>query len=137
LAFTVWASPEKHALHEITLGALRKVGVAGAALPTPPGGAINEMATCLALLHESGFADPPPRAQDHVAFLWLDSEQHLTDMLVHGTVRLSTVIASQPSEKVEDILDAIRDAAASYKIEGRLRIPVTAILAVGTKPSLP
>ena len=134
LAFTVWASPEKHALHEITLGALRETGVTGAALPTPPGRAINEMATCMALLFESGFTTPPPQAQDHVAFLWLESEQHLVDMLLHGTVRLSTVIASQPREKVEAILAAIRKTASSYRFGGRLRIPVTAILAGGTKP---
>ena len=133
LAFTVWASPEEHALHKITLAALREVGVAGAALPTPPGGAVNEVASCLTLLTESGFTTPPPRARVEVAALWLDSEQHLIDMLVDGTVRLSTVIRSQPSETVDAIKAAIRNAAQAYRADGRICIPVTAILAVGTR----
>jgi len=133
LAFTVWASPEEHALHKITLGALREAGVLGAALPTPPGGAVNERATCIALLLESGFTTPPPQAKTLVAPLWLDSDQHLIDMLVHGTVRLSAVIRSQPTAKVDAIVREIRKAAAVYRDDGRLRIPVTAILTVGTK----
>ena len=133
LAFTVWASPEEHALHKITLGALREAGVLGAALPTPPGGAVNEIATCISLLIESGFTTPPPQAQTLVAPLWLDSDQQLIDMLIHGTVRLSTVIRSQPTEKVDAIVFEIRKAAAVYRENGRLRIPVTSILAAGTK----
>ena len=133
LAFTVWASPEEHALHKITLGALRDAGDAGAALPTPPGGAVNEIAKCISLLLESGFAVPPPQAQKMAASLWLDSEQHLVDMLVDGTVRLSTLIRSQPPDKAAAIVAAMRKIAAGYRESGRLRIPVTAILAVGTK----
>jgi SAM-dependent methyltransferase len=133
VAFTVWASPEEHALHKITLGALREVGVLGAALPTPPGGAVNEIATCIALLLAAGFATPPPRAQKLMASLWLDSDQQLIDMLVHGTVRLSTVIGSQPTDTVDAIVVEIRRAAAAYREGDRLRIPVTSILAVGEK----
>jgi hypothetical protein len=54
-------------------------------------------------------------------------------MLVHGTVRLSTVIRSQPADKFDAIVDGIREIAATYREDSRLRIPITSILAVGTK----
>lgn len=130
LGFTVWANPQQHALHKLTLGALEAAGVSGAALPVPPGGSINEIATCVALLAEAGFT-VPAHAQMCSADLWLDSEQQLTEMLLHGTVRLSTVIRSQPADRADAILVEIRRAAASYRVAERLRIPVTAILAVG------
>ena len=135
--FGVWATPDEHALHKIALGALREAGVAGAELPTPPGGAVNEIATCIDLLIESGFVAPPPRAEKVAASLWLESEQRLIDMLVDGTVRVSTLIRSQPAEKAAAIATAIRGAAAAFRDVDRLRIPVTSILAVGTKGTAP
>jgi len=133
VAFTVWAAPDEHSLHKITLGALREAGVSGAALPTAPGGVVNDIASCLDLLRMSGFSVPHSRAEKIVASLWLDSEQHLIDMLVDGTVRMSTLIRTQTREKTAAIVAAIRIAAAAYRENGRLRIPVTAILAVGSK----
>jgi hypothetical protein len=76
---------------------------------------------------------PHSRAEKIVASLWLDSEQHLIDMLVDGTVRMSTLIRTQTREKTAAIIAAIRMTAVAYREDGRLRIPVTAILAVGSK----
>jgi len=115
------------------MDALREAGVTGAALPTPPTGAINGIGTCHNLLLESGFTTPPPQAQKMFATLWLDSAQDLIDMLVHGTVRLSTVIRSQPTDKFDEIVAGIRTAAAAYRENVGLRIPLTSILAVGSK----
>jgi SAM-dependent methyltransferase len=133
VAFTVWAAPDEHSLHKITLGALREAGVSGAALPTAPGGVVNDIASCLDLLRMSGFSVPHSHVEKIVASLWLDSEQHLIDMLVDGTVRMSTLIRTQTREKTAAIIAAIRMAAVAYREHGRLRIPVTAILAVGSK----
>ncbi|MDM0116738.1 class I SAM-dependent methyltransferase [Variovorax sp. J22R133] len=133
LALTVWASPQEYALQKITLGALRDAGVAGAVLPTPPGGAVNEMSTCIDLLRASRFATTASQTQKLDAALWLESEQHLIDMLVHGTVRMSTVIRSQPPEMVDAIGVEIRKAAAAYRDGDGLCIPITARLAVGTR----
>lgn len=129
LAFTVWASPEEHALHKITLDALRDAGVSGAALPTPPAGAVNRIDTCVQLLHDAGFAEPAPIAIKIEAPLWLDSAQQLINLLCKGTVRLSSLIESQAPETAGAVTDAIRRASAAYLVGGRLRIPVTAILA--------
>jgi SAM-dependent methyltransferase len=132
IAFSVWASPDEHALHRITFDALREAGVVGAALPTPPGGAVNRIDTCISLLRGAGFSAAPPRAEKVVAVLALPSEQHLVDMLVDGTVRLSTLIRSQRPETVAAIIAAIRRISQSYRKNGGLRIPVTAILATAT-----
>lgn len=133
VAFTVWAAPDEHSLYKITLGALREAGVSGAALPTAPGGVVNDIASCLDLLRMSGFTVPHSRAEKIVASLWLDSEQKLIDMLVDGTVRMSTLIRTQTREKTAAIIAAIRIAAVAYREDGRLRIPVTAILAIGSR----
>ncbi len=133
LAFSVWASPHEHALHKITLAALAQAGVVGAELPTPPGGPVNEIDTCLGLLREAGFAAPPARAKKVVAALQLASEQHLVDMLVDGTVRLSSLIRSQNAETAAAIAASIRKLAQGYRQNGRLVIPLTAILASATQ----
>jgi hypothetical protein len=135
IAFTVWASPDEHALHRITFDALREAGVVGAVLPTPPGGAVNQIDTCIGLLREAGFSAAPPRAEKIVAVLAPPSEQHLVDMLVDGTVRLSTLIRSQRPETAEAIVAAIRKIASTYRDNEGLFIPVTAILATGSNGS--
>lgn len=55
VAFTTWAPPEHHVIHTIVVGAVRESGNPGAELPRPPGGAVNEAATCTRLLEEAGF----------------------------------------------------------------------------------
>lgn len=133
VAFTVWATPDKHALQKITLDALREAGVQAACLPTPPSGPLNEPDACIELLREAGFAGATLRAREVVASLWLDSEQTFVDMLIHGTVRLSTAIRSQPPAMLAAIVEAIRRRTAAYREGSRLRIPLVAILATGIK----
>lgn len=133
LAFTVWASLEENAMHRIAIDAVRAAGDPGASLPVPPSGEVNEIATCLRLLQEAGFNAPVSRAEKIEARLTLDSAQHLLDMFADGTVRTSAVIKSQPREKTAAILAAAEMAVARYREDGRLRIPATAILAVGIK----
>ena len=135
MAFTVWAAPDRHALHGIALQAVRDVGLSDATLPLPPGGALNEAAACQRLLDEAGLS-VPPSAEPHCIedALWLDGEQELLHMMQEGTVRLSALIRSQPPEQVPAIVASIQRAAAAYRhVNGRLRIPVSAILAVGVK----
>jgi len=106
LAFTLRASPHEHAMYKLTLGAVEAAGVSRAALPVPPGGAVNEISTCAALLAESGSTPPLLQVDKIVADLWLDSDQQLIDILIYGMVRLSCMIESQPAAKVDKILAA-------------------------------
>jgi SAM-dependent methyltransferase len=134
LAFTVWASPEESVLHRAALEAVRAAGDVEASLPAPPHGSVNEISTCTGLLAQSGFDIVPPWPRIASAVLWLRSVQHLVHMLRNGTVRLSALLGSQPPERTSAILTGLESAVAKYEEDGRLRIPVAAILAVGVKP---
>ena len=133
VGFTVWASPDEHALHPIVLDAVREAGDAGASLPVPPEGGVNDAATCIRLLVEAGFDSAAVRAETLSAVLRLDAVADLVDLLERGTVRLAALIGSQPRDKSAAILAGIERAAAKFQRNGRLEIPVVAILAVATR----
>lgn len=133
VGFTVWAMPDEHALHRIALEAVREAGEAGAALPVPPGGAVNDGPICTRLLSEAGFEVAAVRIEKLSAVLRLDSVADLVHLLQRGTVRLSALIDSQPRDKSAAILAGIERAAAKYQHNGQLEIPVVAILAVATR----
>jgi SAM-dependent methyltransferase len=131
--FTVWASPEDHALHRIALDAVRSVGDVDASLPAPPDGVVNEPAMCSRLLVEAGFDATQLQVEKLSAVLRLDSVADLIDLLQRGTVRLSALIDSLPRDKSAAVLAAVRREAAKYERNGRLEIPLVAILAVATR----
>ena len=133
VGFTVWASPDEHALHRIALDAVREAGDAGAALPAPPEGGVNDAATCIRLLVEAGFDVAAVRAETLRAVLRLNAVADLVHLLQRGTVRLSALISSQPRDKSAAILAGIERAAAKFQRNGQLEIPVVAILAVATR----
>ena len=133
LAFTTWAPPEQHVMHKIVVGAVREAGDAGAALPIAPGGAVNEISICAQLLKDAGFDPASARVEIIKTHVTIDSAQHLMDMLVAGTVRLSATLQSQPSEKTAAICAAIERGMRPYRDGDHFRFPVAAILGVGTK----
>ncbi len=133
LAFTVWATPDEHALHRIALEASNAAGASNAALPTPPGGAINHASSCLALLQEAGFDTASIQAHKLPAALWLNSDDELIHLLFDGTVRLSSMIRSQPPEVAARIVAAIRLGADAYRKHCRFFIPLMAVLAVAVR----
>lgn len=133
LAFTTWAPPEEHVMHKIVLGAVREAGDTGAALPVAPGGAVNEISICEQLLKDAGFDQTSIRVEIMKTHVKIDSARHLMEMLVAGTVRLSTTLRSQPSEKTPAICAAIDRQMTPYRDGDHFRFPVAAILGVGTK----
>ena len=133
LAFTTWAPPEHHVMHKIVVGAVREAGDVGAALPVAPGGTVNEISICAQLMKAAGFDSASVRVEIIKANVMIESAQHLVDMLVAGTVRLSTTLRSQPSEKAGAICAAIDRAMAPYRDGNHFQFPVAAILGSGTK----
>ena len=133
LAFTTWAPPEQHVMHRIVVGAVREAGDAGAALPVAPGGAVNQIAACAGLLEAAGFAAASSRIEIIKARVPIVSAQHLVDMLVAGTVRLSTTLRSQPADKAGAVMAAIERGMAPYREGDAYRFPVAAILGVASK----
>lgn len=132
-AFTTWAPPDEHVMHKIVVGAVREAGDVGAALPVAPGGAVNEISICARFLNDAGFVAASVRVEIIKTHVRIDSAQHLMDMLIAGTVRLSTTLRSQPSEKAAAICAAIDRGMTPYRDGDHFRFPVAAILGVGTK----
>ena len=131
LAFTVWAPPAEHALHRIAIEAVRAAADAGASLPVPPQGPLNEAAACRRLLEDAGFAAPAVQTLHGV--LKLDGVAELVHMMQAGTVRLSALIRSQGPVRGAAILAEIEKSAAAFCVDGGLEIPVAAILASAVK----
>lgn len=133
LAFTTWAPPEEHVMHRIVVAAVREAGDTGAALPVAPGGPVNEISICEQLVRDAGFDETSIRVEIVKTHVRIDSAQHLMDMLVAGTVRLSTTLRSQPPERTTAICAAIDRKMTPYRDGDHFRFPVAAILGVGTK----
>jgi len=133
LGFTTWAAPRDHVIQRIVLDAVREAGNPSANLPVPPCGAVNEIATCVRLLGEAGFRSDSRHADLLTAQLAVKSAVDLVDLLEAGTVRLSTMLRSQPREKREAILASIQGAISEFRVDDDFLIPSAAILAVATK----
>ena len=131
IAFTVWATPDQHALHAIALDAVHSAGSTGASLPAPPHGVLNTLDGCMNLLKEADFKPIAEQCSLVQRTLHLSSVAALTRLIESGTVRLASLLRSQPKPKRLAILSGLETAAARYQREGRLEIPVVAVLAVG------
>lgn len=131
-AFTVWATPEHHALYAIALEGSRVAGNVGASLPIPPSGALNTFEGCVKLLRSAGFEPDEARSGLVSRELLLPSVQALTHLIESGTVRLASLIRSQPPQTRRAILAGIEAAALKYAAPSGLKIPVVAVLTVGT-----
>jgi ubiquinone/menaquinone biosynthesis C-methylase UbiE len=133
VACTVWSTPERHALQAIALEAVRSAGGHGAALPVPPRGALNTIEGCLALLRGAGLNADEAKSALVERRLRLPSVSALTHLIESGTVRLATLLRSQPQENRAAILRALASAAAKYTSSSGLSLPVVAVLVVGQK----
>ena len=134
LGFTVWAAIDEHMVQKVVVDAVRETGNPMAALPVSPAGAISDMGTCLRLLREAGFQSPAPRAEKLESRASVESARQLIDLLTDGTVRMSAVIRSQPTDKAAALVRAVELAIERYREDGVFKIPAAAILAVGVKP---
>lgn len=133
VGFTTWAPPEEHVMHRIVVGAIREVGDTAAALPIAPGGAVNDLSVCAGLLKAAGFDAATVSTEIIKTHVRIDSARHLMDMLIAGTVRLSTTLRAQPKEKTAAIRAAIDREMSPYRHGDHFRFPVAAILAVAVK----
>ena len=133
IAFTVWATPEHHALHAIALEGVRAAGSVGASLPVPPSGGLNTLERCLRLLRDAGIEPDEVRSGLVARELLLPSVQALIRLIECGTVRLASLIRSQPPHTRRAILAGIEAVALKFAEPSGLKIPVVAVLAVGVR----
>lgn len=133
LGFTVWAPIDEHTLQKVVVDAVREAGSPAATLPVSPAGAVCDIETCLRLLRESGFISPPPHVEKLVARAPVASALQLIDLLIDGTVRMSSVIRSLPQDKMALLTKAVERSIECYREDDVFKVPVAAILAVGAK----
>jgi SAM-dependent methyltransferase len=134
IAFTVWATPEEHALHGIALEAVRTAGGVGASLPVPPHGGLNTLERCMSMLTAAGLQPDVQRSGLVRHSLHLASVAELIHVIESGTVRLASLLRSQPAAGRAAILRGLESAAARYQRQDGLELPVAAVLAVATRP---
>ena len=58
----------------------------------------------------------------------------LFDAYTAGAVRIAIILARQSRDALAKIRDAVRAASAQYENDGRLGIPMAAVLVSGRKP---
>ncbi|SOE85470.1 Methyltransferase domain-containing protein [Burkholderia sp. YR290] len=133
LGFTVWAPMDEHILQRIIVDAVREVGNTQAAPPVGPGGPICDTETCLRLLRESGFDARSTSVRMLALQAPIESARKLIDLLIAGTVRMSTVIRSLPEDKIAMLVEAVTHSIEPYRDGVVFRIPVAALLATATK----
>jgi SAM-dependent methyltransferase len=133
VAFTVWATPDVHALQGMALEAVRNAGDLGASLPVPPHGGLNTLDACIGLLAGAGLNPETLHSGLIKRTLHLASIAELTHLIESGTVRLASLLRSQPDANRAAILRELGVAAAKYEHGGRLEIPVVAVLAAGRR----
>jgi hypothetical protein len=131
VAFTVWADPSENMAWRLLFEAIARHGDRAAAKTPPPGGNFNQPQHCLDGLQRAGFANASART---VQAGWpVANAGELVAALSAGTVRTAALIAAQPPSKLPAIVDDIAHHAEHYRTDGRLRIPIAAILAQGRK----
>ncbi|MFM9971244.1 MAG: class I SAM-dependent methyltransferase [Burkholderiales bacterium] len=133
VVFTVWGASDDSSFHSLTVDAVCAVGDPGPALPSPPDGMLDSVRACLRLLEDAGFDDTACNADVVEASLRLDSAQQLIDILVEGTVHPSALLRTQWPERAGALREAMERGTGKFQVRGSLKLPVSAVLASGTK----
>ena len=72
--------------------------------------------------------------RDAVLKLDVHASYGLFESYTSGAFRVAIILARQSPEALAKIRDAVRAAGAEYERDGRLVIPMVAVLASGCKP---
>jgi hypothetical protein len=101
--------------------------------PGPPFFRFSEAAECERVLREAGFADTSVRT--HSQKWSLDSPADVFEAFYQGTVRTQALLRAQTPGKLATIRSAVREAASRFAGDGRVQIPMPAVLAAAAKPN--
>lgn len=130
--FTVWSMPDKAIGFGIILGAIQTHGDMD--VPLPPGPSFfrfSDAEECRRCLSKAEFRD---LEVDEVAMTWtLPSAEALVTVAHEGTVRTAALLAAQTPEALEAIGAAVIEGARGYANNGRVEIPMSAVLATARK----
>jgi len=131
-AFTVWDSPPKAAGFEIVLGAVRMHGNIDVPLPEgPPFFRFSDPLECARALKIAGFADVETIIVPQV---WmLESGGMLFETMRRAAVRTAALLNLQTPEALVNIEKEISTRAEGYRLQGRIELPMPAILTSAVK----
>jgi SAM-dependent methyltransferase len=133
-AFTVWAPPEETAGFGIVLRAVAAHGDPHVPLPEgPPFFRFADPAECCRVLRDVGLVEP--RVTRAPQTWHLQHEDELFRIMLDGTVRTAALLRAQGPEALTAIRAAILAGTAAHRRNGRVELPMPAILAAGRKPA--
>jgi SAM-dependent methyltransferase len=131
-AFSVWDKPEKAVGFGLALRAIGEFGDPNAPVPEgPPFFRFSDPAEFSRVFEEAGFSD-----MDVVTLplIWeLSSPEDLFDAFYLGTARTGGLLRSQSASALGAIREAISRDAVQYLQDGRLMIPMSALVVAARK----
>lgn len=132
VGFTVWAIPAENIAWKLIFDAIDRHGDRSAAKAFPPSGALNQVDQCVRLLDGAGFAEI---TADLARATWiLPDAQALVSALSAGTVRMAALLGAQTPQALGAITADVEREAVRFRQDGRLALPIAAVLASGRKP---
>lgn len=131
-AFTDWCNPEKNKFHGLVLGAVQAHGDLNVPLPpAPPVSRFTDPEACLAALRAVGFAEA---AVTEVPLCWYpETAEQVLELTYKIAVRMEMILNLQIAGARERIHQAIIQGASGLDRDGRIEIPMPALLASARK----
>ncbi|HZU38498.1 MAG TPA: methyltransferase domain-containing protein [Gemmataceae bacterium] len=131
-AFTAWATEQEAVGFALVLRAIERFGNPHIPLPAaPPFFRYSEPATCMDALSRCGFVHPNAQV---IPQTWeLDSPDEVFEAFLHGTARTGGLLRRQTPEQLLGIREAVRASATAYVSQGKVHIPMPAVLAWAQK----
>jgi SAM-dependent methyltransferase len=131
--FTAWRPAEEACGFALMLRAIEKAGDPHVPLPAgPPFFRFSEPAECERVLAQAGFAET--RAQTLPLTWTIPSAEAMYQAFYAGTARTGGLLQAQTGEAAAEIRWALLESTGPYlTVQGELRIPMPALLAVGRK----
>ena len=133
VAFTVWGDPNTCLGFKIILDAIAEHGAMNVPLPEgPPFFRFSDAAESERVMTEAGFKGPTVE-EIHVDWEMRDADV-LFETFLYGAVRTGALLQAQTPEALAAIRQAVRDDVMPYSEEGRILLPMAAVLSTAERP---
>lgn len=135
MAFTAWCNPKEAIGFSIVLRAVEMFGNPRVELPpAPPLFFYSEPENCKNSLIQSGFANPNIQVINQI---WeLHTPDELFEAFLKGTARTAGLLKGQSPEQLASIRKAIRESLSDFRCDGKIALPMPALVAWGTNSAL-
>ncbi|MCH7478766.1 MAG: class I SAM-dependent methyltransferase [SAR324 cluster bacterium] len=132
LAFTAWAPADRSPFFGLVMQAVAAHGVLNSTMPAGPPENFGDPETCREVLHGAGFANAEI-SEIPVHFAAGDGAE-VIEAMSKGSVRGKALLETQTPEAREKIGQAIFEGARAFLKNGRIAVPMPAVLARAHKP---